>query len=205
MKDYDLSISLHSGKANVMANALRWKCFSNVAVLLTSQKSILQDIKRMELQVVLRNPSVILANSVIQLTPLGKIKTAQGRDKYLQKIRQKVEASSKGQFRVHDDSLLRFTEGVCILDDLELKKDITEEAYLTSYSVHPSSTKMYRDLKNTFRWNNMKLEIAQFVAQYLTYQQVKAEHQSPWGFFNPFLFLSGSGKILLWIFLFKLP
>uniref|UniRef100_A0A2N9F3Y9 RNA-directed DNA polymerase n=1 Tax=Fagus sylvatica TaxID=28930 RepID=A0A2N9F3Y9_FAGSY len=44
-----------------------------------------------------------------------------------------------------------------------------------------SSTKMYRDLRETFWWNNMKREIAQFVEQCLTCQQVKVEHQRPSG------------------------
>ena len=45
------------------------------------------------------------------------------------------------------------------------------------YTVHPVSSKMYRDLRSIFWWNNMKREIAQFIAQYLTCQQVKGERK----------------------------
>ena len=38
---------------------------------------------------------------------------------------------------------------------------------------------MYKDLKQHFWWNNMKREIAQYVAKCLVCQQVKAEHRRP--------------------------
>ena len=53
-------------------------------------------------------------------------------------------------------------------NDLALKKEIMEEAHRTPYLVHPGNTKMYRDIRETYWWNNMKREIAQFVEQFLT-------------------------------------
>lgn len=44
---------------------------------------------------------------------------------------------------------------------------------------------MYRDLRESFWWNGMKREIAKFVEQCLTCQQVKAEHQRPAGLLQP--------------------
>ena len=44
---------------------------------------------------------------------------------------------------------------------------------------------MYRDLTETFWWNNMKREIAQYVAQCLVCQQVKMEHQRQARFLQP--------------------
>ena len=60
-----------------------------------------------------------------------------------------------------------------------LRKEIMSEAHHSSYIVHPRSTKMYRDVKGSYWWNNMKRDIAKFVEQCSTYQQVKAEHQRP--------------------------
>ena len=40
---------------------------------------------------------------------------------------------------------------------------------------------MYHDLRENFRWNNIKSEIAQFVEQFLSCQQVKVLHQWPSG------------------------
>ncbi|XP_070025018.1 uncharacterized protein [Nicotiana sylvestris] len=40
---------------------------------------------------------------------------------------------------------------------------------------------MYHDLKEVYWWNNMKRDVADFVAKCLNCQQVKAEHQRPGG------------------------
>ncbi|XP_070036829.1 uncharacterized protein [Nicotiana tomentosiformis] len=40
---------------------------------------------------------------------------------------------------------------------------------------------MYHDLKEIYWWNDMKWNIADFVAKCPNYQQVKAEHQRPGG------------------------
>ena len=60
-----------------------------------------------------------------------------------------------------------------------------EEAHRTLYSVHLGSTKMYCDIRETYWWNSMKKEIAQFVEQCLTCQQIKALDQRPSGLLQP--------------------
>ena len=47
----------------------------------------------------------------------------------------------------------------------ELRKQILDEAHLSKYTIHPSSNKMYQDLKEKFWWTRMKREIAKFVAE----------------------------------------
>jgi hypothetical protein len=37
------------------------------------------------------------------------------------------------------------------------------EAHRSSYTVHPGGTKMYRDMNESYWWNNMKRDIARFV------------------------------------------
>jgi hypothetical protein len=55
------------------------------------------------------------------------------------------------------------------------------------YTVHPESTKKYKDLKATYWCNNMKREIAKYVKQRSTCQQVKAGHQRLTGMLKPLL------------------
>lgn len=59
----------------------------------------------------------------------------------------------------------------------ELRNEVMTEAHTFPYSIDPSGTKMYRDVKQYYWWNGMKREIAQFLLKCLTCQQVKAEHQ----------------------------
>ena len=54
-----------------------------------------------------------------------------------------------------------------------------EEAHSSTYSIHPGSTKMYHNLKDIYWWNGMKKDIAEFMSNCLTCQQVKLKHQRP--------------------------
>ena len=50
---------------------------------------------------------------------------------------------------VHQDGegVLWFNSLLVIPKDLELRKQILDEAHLSRYSIHPGSNKMYQDLK----------------------------------------------------------
>lgn len=67
-----------------------------------------------------------------------------------------MQEESQVWFIIHKDSIVRFGDKVCVPNDQELKKEIMEEAHLSNYTMHPSSTKTYKDLKCIFYWNNMK-------------------------------------------------
>jgi len=41
---------------------------------------------------------------------------------------------------------------VCISDDAKVKRLIFDEGHKSHLSLHPSMTKMYQDLKETFWW-----------------------------------------------------
>ncbi|WMV14593.1 hypothetical protein MTR67_007978 [Solanum verrucosum] len=56
-----------------------------------------------------------------------------------------------------------------------------DEAHSSRYSIHPGSTKMYRDLREVYWWSSMKKGIAEFVPKCPNFQQVKVEHQRPSG------------------------
>jgi hypothetical protein len=78
---------------------------------------------------------------------------------------------------------------VCVPKSGGLRKKIMNEAHHSLYIVHPGGTKMYRDMKGSYWWNNMKQDIARFVEQCSTFQQVKVEHQRPVGMLKPLLIL----------------
>ncbi|GJU75448.1 putative reverse transcriptase domain-containing protein [Tanacetum coccineum] len=62
-----------------------------------------------------------------------------------------------------------------------LRDLIMHESYKLKYSIHPSSDKMYQDLKKLYWWPNMKAIIAEYVGKCLTCSRVKAECQKPSG------------------------
>ncbi|KAA3473286.1 DNA/RNA polymerases superfamily protein [Gossypium australe] len=72
-------------------------------------------------------------------------------------------------------------ELLCVPNNPELKQDILLEAHSSTYSIHPSSTKMFNDLNRMYWWLGMKHEISEFVTKSLVCQQGKVKHQTPLG------------------------
>ena len=84
-----------------------------------------------------------------------------------------------------DDGILQFQGRVCVPGDVEVKKLILKERHKSRLSLHPGMTKMYQDLKETFWWQGMKRDVAQFVSACLTCQKAKVKHQRPGGNLQP--------------------
>ena len=74
IKDYDVEILYHPGKANVVANALSRKKNYGAAVLLTSQKPLLEDMRKFELEVLRKETEAHLARLQLQPTLLDRVK-----------------------------------------------------------------------------------------------------------------------------------
>ena len=90
-------------------------------------------------------------------------------------------------------------------NDEEVKKQILYEAHNTPYTMHPGTTKMYRDLKKYFWWPRMKRDVVEYVARCLTCQQVKAEHQKPSGLLQPLNILEWKWEEVMMDFISGLP
>ncbi|GKE95096.1 putative reverse transcriptase domain-containing protein [Tanacetum coccineum] len=63
----------------------------------------------------------------------------------------------------------------------DLRIVIMHVSHKSKYSIHPSSNKMYQDMKKLYWWPNMKADIATYVRKCLTCVKVKTEHQRPSG------------------------
>ncbi|KAL8099872.1 hypothetical protein AgCh_032213 [Apium graveolens] len=62
-----------------------------------------------------------------------------------------------------NEGILCFASRIWIPNVAELKEEILRDAHNSKYSIHPGSTKMYRDLKENLWWPNMKKEIAEWI------------------------------------------
>ena len=88
-------------------------------------------------------------------------------------------------FHLDDEGVLWFKNRLVVPKDLELRKQILDEAHLSRYSIHLGSNKMYQDLKQRFWWTRMKREIARYVSECDTCRRVKASHLRPAGPLQP--------------------
>ena len=80
LKDYNLTISYHPEKANVVADALSKKFVGKLAALLTTEKHILEDLRKMRIEVRIHETEAQLANLRVQPTLIERIKVAQSND-----------------------------------------------------------------------------------------------------------------------------
>ena len=78
---------------------------------------------------------------------------------------------------IDSDGACRCRGGLCVPNKGQLRKDILYQAHKSRIAIHPGGIKMYKDLKRNFWWEGIKREVATYVSQCLTCQQVKLEHQ----------------------------
>jgi len=125
--------------------------------------------------------------SALRIEPeiIQKVKILQESDPEILKVKDVVSLGKRPEFQVSEDGVVRCQGRLCVPDGKELKKEILSEAHRSNYSVHPGSTKMYRNLRQQFWWNGMKADTVKHVSQCLTCQQVKAKHRKPAGLLRP--------------------
>jgi hypothetical protein len=112
---------------------------------------------------------------------LQRIMDAQKDNEGMKHIREKIEARKAKCFRKDDQGIVWFNNRIVVPKNEEIRQHILDEAYLSRYSIHPGSTKMYHDLKQHYWWTKMKIEIACYVPRCDTCRRVKAIHMKTVG------------------------
>ena len=164
----------------MVADALSRKPKESLASSLTGDPHLLKELERLHINFILPTQITHLAALQITSTLVEKIKTTQAGDPELSKLKQRVQARTVPDFSL-SDGVLRFKNRLCVANCPDLKRELLQASHASTFSTHPGSTKMYKDLKTHYWWLGMKKDIADYVAQCLTCQQVKAEHQKPGG------------------------
>jgi len=77
-------------------------------------------------------------------------------DLQLEQIRKELLVGKAPRFVIHEDGTIRFHNWVCVPTVEEPKKKILDKGHNILHSVHPGGNKLYKDLKQTFWWSNMK-------------------------------------------------
>jgi hypothetical protein len=164
IKDYDLEVHYHPGKENVVADALSRKVHCNHLELEPVSDPLCEEMRKLNLKVVEQgNLYALAAESNLD----DGIVTTQRNGEDIQIIKQKLaEGDPKYTcFQKDQKDVIWFGRRLVVPVDPEIRKTIFDEAHMSKFSIHPSSTKMYQDLKQNFWWSNMKVDIAKYVVE----------------------------------------
>ncbi|XP_073153521.1 uncharacterized protein [Henckelia pumila] len=125
LKDYDLTISYHPGKANKVADSLSRKNMGKSFLAAISAEPCLWE----------------------------RVKLRQDQDPNLPKIKAQVKEGKSLEDRVDNNKVLWMQDRLCVPDSDNLRQEVMEEAHKSRFPIHLGSTKMYKDLKKGF-WRN---------------------------------------------------
>jgi IS30 family transposase len=180
IKDYDLGINYHPGKANVVANALSRRSHVSQLMVDSMPFELCEEFDKLNLR--------IMANTEAMEMEVGsrliqEIRRGQLEDEKIQEIKRNIKKEKSPSFSEEDEGVLWYKGRICVPNVKELNDKILHEAHESAYSIHQN--KMYHDLKATYWWYGIKRDVAQYVALCDTCPRVKAVHQRPTGLLQP--------------------
>jgi hypothetical protein len=148
IKDYDLEIHYHPGKANLVADALSRKEHVHSAVVAQLPDEIVEDFRRLNLGIVTAHTEEVI---LMWNLPWSK-KSTEGQidDAKIQEIKDLITEGRGPEFTKDEQGTIWFKDRICVADIESLRETILKEAHDLDYSIHPGSTKMYQDLRQKY-------------------------------------------------------
>ena len=163
------------GKANVVADALSRKAFP------PTLNALLADFEWMDISYCYAGVMKVERQLILLSAIPERVFEAQQQDRLLLDVKKHIHEGKVGDFTLDASGAVRFRGRLCVPQKSQVKEDILKEAHCTRYTIHPGENKMYQDLKKTYWWKRMKIDVAKYVASCGICQRVKAEHKSPAG------------------------
>ena len=118
-----------------------------VAALLTGQKRLLKDLVKLELEVIIERVYTHLASLSLQPILSERIKREQKLNDEGIGILEALKRGQRKDLKFDEEGNIRFGDILWVPEIAGLRREILGEAHSSPYSIHPRSTKMYKDLK----------------------------------------------------------
>jgi hypothetical protein len=147
IKDYDVCINYHPGKANVVADALSRKKHCNVMAVRELPSKLCREFE--ELSLAFMN-ELSAATMEVDSTLETDIRKGQLEDTKIQEIKQLIKSNKTSGFSEDEQGTIWWGKRICVPDVKEIHELILREVHHSAYSIHPGYTKMYQYLKAHF-------------------------------------------------------
>jgi hypothetical protein len=153
IKDYDLGINYHLGKANVVADALSHRPHVNQLVVDSMPIELCEEFDKLNLRIVAKIEAIEMK---VRSNLLQEIRKGQVEDEKIQEIKCNIKEEKSPSFLEDEEGVLWYKGRICVPSIKELKDKILREAHESAYFIHLGGNKMYHDLKATYWWYGMK-------------------------------------------------
>jgi hypothetical protein len=117
------------------------------AIVAQLPDEIVEDFRRLNLGIVAHTERVTID---VEPTLEQEIRKGQIDDAKIQEIKDLITEGQGPEFMEYEQGTMWFKDNICVPDIESLRETILKEAHDSDYSIHPGSTKMYRDLKQKY-------------------------------------------------------
>jgi hypothetical protein len=139
IKDYDLGINYHPGKANLVVNALSRKSHVSELVVESMPFELCEEFIKLNLGIVANTKAVEME---VGSSLLQEIRKGQLEDEKIQQIKRNLKEEKSPGFSEYEEGVLCYKGRICVPNIKELKDKILREAHESSYSIHPGGNKI---------------------------------------------------------------
>jgi hypothetical protein len=146
IKDYDLNIHYHPGKANVIADALSRKHYCNNLMVQKEQPALYEEMEKLRVEIVEKGK---LNELRMTYTLEDHIRQAQNGCPEIAEVKNLMARGKAADYHLDEQGTLWLKDHICIPWSKEIRDSILKEAHDPRYSIHPGCTKMYKDLNDS--------------------------------------------------------
>jgi hypothetical protein len=134
IKNYDLGINYHPGKANGVADVLSHRSHVSQLVVDSMPFELCEEFDKLNLRIVTNTEAMEMevGSHLLQEIQIGQVE-----DEKIQEIKRNIKEEKSPGFSEDEEGVLWYKGRICVPNVKELKDKILREVHESAYSIHP--------------------------------------------------------------------